>query len=391
MSGFATTSTIRRSKPTIYQRLDDRIGSFENVVGELQPILSRVARAIESAVMASDEQRDVLIREHVAEINRLVKLGESSGIGLDRITGDASEAPVVLPLPVTLTDLERTLVQSQALRVRFRPHPTISGAHLLDWNAQDHEVTFNPALFDEHPNTLTLLSFGSELLAELLEGIEPPATRDIGGCLARCRVASPVPLVGYYEAGKDDQPGAILTFASLRNRLDTGPPPTLTTDQMDQVRGRFIDTVERSREQGVLVEEQNHKAHLASLKEAIRQLLLQAASIELAQSANRGLFDEGEEVPLDFSEQAVRRLRRHKMPFAGALKLVDVTDLHPRPDDPKYLKLRESYPDVLSRRFEAIRIKLIELLGRLVQAQRGARGLTELQAVDSTGLSVEVY
>ena len=37
---------------TIYQRLDDRIGSFENVVGELQPILSRVARAIESAVMA---------------------------------------------------------------------------------------------------------------------------------------------------------------------------------------------------------------------------------------------------------------------------------------------------------------------------------------------------
>ena len=38
----------------IYQRLDDRISSFESVVGELQPILSQVARAIESAVMAGN-------------------------------------------------------------------------------------------------------------------------------------------------------------------------------------------------------------------------------------------------------------------------------------------------------------------------------------------------
>src|SRR5262249_11307388 len=33
----------------IYPRLDDRIGSFEHVVGELQPILARVGRVIEAA------------------------------------------------------------------------------------------------------------------------------------------------------------------------------------------------------------------------------------------------------------------------------------------------------------------------------------------------------
>ena len=112
----------------------------------------------------SDDQRDALIREQVEEINRLVKQGESSGIGLDSISGDAVEAPADVPVPVTLTDLERTLVQSKALGSRFRPHPTISRAHLLDWNGEDQEVTFNPVLFDEHPNTLTLLSFGSDLL-----------------------------------------------------------------------------------------------------------------------------------------------------------------------------------------------------------------------------------
>jgi superfamily II DNA or RNA helicase len=376
---------------TIYQRLDDRIGSFENVVGELQPILSRVARAIESAVMASGDQRDALIHEHVEEINRLVNQGESSGIGLDSISGDAVEAPAVLPVPVTLSDLERTLVQSQALGDRFRPHPTISGAHLLDWNGQDQEVTFNPALFDEHPNTLTLLSFGSDLLAELLEAVEPPATCEADGFLARCRVESPVPVVGYYGASKDGQPEPILTLASLRKRLDAEPLARLTTEQMDQVRGRFIESVERLRAQDHLVADQNHRAHVASLKEAIRQLLLQAAYIELAQTAKRGLFDEGDDLPIDFSDQAIRRLKRHKIPFAGALKLVDISDIRPRPDDPNYIRLRDSYPDVLVRRFETTKVKLGDLLGQLVQWQNAEKGGRGKDTVAGQTPLIEVY
>ena len=165
-----------------------------------------------------------------------------------------------------------------------------------------------------------------------------------------------MPVVGYYGPGKDGQPEVILTFASLRKRLDE--------------EGHFIEAVKRLREQDHLVADQNHKAHVASLKEAIRQLLLLAAYVELAQTANRGLFDEGDDLPLDFSEQAIRRLKRHKIPFAGALKLVDVSDIRPRSDDPKYIRLRDSYPDVLTRRFEATRIKLGEYLGQLVQAQQ---------------------
>ncbi len=41
---------------TVYQRLDDRIASFESVVGELQPILSQVAKVIEAAAMANDKR-----------------------------------------------------------------------------------------------------------------------------------------------------------------------------------------------------------------------------------------------------------------------------------------------------------------------------------------------
>jgi SNF2 family DNA or RNA helicase len=374
---------------TIYQRLDDRIGSFENVVGELQPILSRVARVIESAVMAKDEQRDALIREQVDEINRLVRQGESTGIGLDSIT-DAVEAPPEVPVPVTLTELERTLVQSRALGSRFRPHPSIPGAHLLDWNGEDHEVTFHPELFDLHPNTLMLLSYGCNLLDELLGALDLPTTGESNGFLTRCQVGAPAPLVGYYALGSDGQPEPVLSLTALRMLLDGDAPPKLSSSQMGQVRERFREAVEQYCNQDARVAEQNLKAHTASLKEAIRQLLLQAAYIELAQAANRGLFDEGEDLPLDFSEETIRHLKRHKIPFAGALKLVDITGLRPREDDPKYIRLRDSYPDVLTRRFDAIKIKLGELLRQLVQAQRvhvGDGGLDRASA----GPVVEIF
>ena len=160
---------------------------------------------------------------------------------------------------------------------------------------------------------------------------------------------------------------------------------------MDQVRGHFIEAVERLRAQDQLVADQNHKAHVASLKEAIRQLLLLAAYVELAQTENRGLFDEGEALPLDFSEQAIRRLKRHKIPFAGALKLVDVSDVRPRSDDPKYIRLRDSYPDVLTRRFEATRTKLGEYLGQLVQAQNAETGCRRKDTVACQTPLIEVY
>jgi hypothetical protein len=77
---------------------------------------------------------------------------------------------------------------------------------------------------------------------------------------------------------------------------------------------------------------------------------------------------------LSFSKQAIRRLKRHKIPFTGALKLDEVSDMRPRPGDPKFIRLRDSYPDVLTRRFEAAKLKLGEVLGQLVQAQKCAVG-----------------
>ncbi len=81
---------------------------------------------------------------------------------------------------------------------------------------------------------------------------------------------------------------------------------------------------------------------------------------------------------LSFSQQAIRHLKRHKIPFTGALKLVEVSDMQPRPGDPKFIRLRDSYPDVLTRRFEAAKLKLGEVLGQLVQAKSAPWGTVSL-------------
>jgi superfamily II DNA or RNA helicase len=355
----------------VYQRLDDRITSFESVVGELQPILSQVARMIEAAAMANDKRRGELIAKEVEEINRRVREKEISALNLDKLVDDTVEAAAEMPSPITLPDLERAIVGSQAMEGRFVPHPEIAGAHLLDWRGNFQAVTFNPDLFDQHPNTLRLLTYGSDLLKEVLQAVEPPLDGVAGGEVVRCAQAAPWPLVGYYET-VDGQ--AVRSFAELRGVLDKGVANDLADDQRQCLITQFNAAAGNLMARETNAADSRRKAHISSLTEEIRQLLNQATYIELAQAANRDMFDE-QDLPLDFSDQAYERLKRHKYPFAGALKQVGNRLPRPRPEDPFFLKMNAAKRDVLTRRFEVIRTKLGDRLHQLVAAkQAGSAG-----------------
>ena len=350
----------------VYQRLDDRITSFESVVGELQPILSQVARVIEAAAMANDKRRGELIAQEVEEINRRVRSAEISALNLDKFVDDTVEAAVRPPAPVTLPELERAIVESAAMRDRFEPHPEIAGAHRLDWHGEYQAVTFNPDLFDRHPNTLQLLTYGGGLLEEILQSVEPPADGVAGGEAARCAHASPWPLVGFYKTA-DSCP--IHCLVELRAVLDKGEPAKLTDDQRQRLIVQFGSAADKLLARETQAADSRRKAHISSLTEEIRQLLTQAAYVELAQAASHDLFDE-EDMPLDFSDQAYERLKRHKYPFAGAMTQVGSGLPWPRPEDPFYLKMKSSKRDVLTRRFEAIRTRLGERLHQLMAAKQ---------------------
>jgi hypothetical protein len=346
---------------TVYQRLDDRIASFESVVGELQPILSQVARVIEAAAMANDKKRGEMIAKAIAEINEKVQSAEISSLDLDKLTEDEVAAPADVPAPITMRELEKTLVGSRALGERIRPHPTISGAHLLDWHGHWRDVTFDLTVFDDHPNTVALLSYGNQLLHDVLAVAEKPYGAD-PGVVARCSLANIA--AGYYG----QRARLLSSLGQLTETLDGKPSSLIRSGERELVERDFAGAVQLRFETEKKSATDRQKAELSSLTEEIRQLLVEAAYIELAQAMNRDLFDEA--MPLDFSEQAYQRLKRHKVPFAGALKAVGAGLPRPRPEDTLFVRLRGQKRDVLTRRFDAIRGKLVERLTELMELRR---------------------
>jgi hypothetical protein len=383
----------RTVEADIFHRLDDRIGSFEHVVGQLQPILARVARVIEAAAMAGEDRRQRLIAQEVAAINHLVRSTEAATLDLDRLVDAEAEVVPSAPPPLSLADLERTLVGADALRGRFQPHRTIARAHLFDWNGQMQPVTFDPGVFDEHPSTLRLVTFGSDLLDQVLASVDAPSERPDTGVLLRCHAEGPVERVGWFAAGKGEAT-PVRTLGALTEILNGGAVPPADAEAVRRAaRESFEQASVLLREaQARATREQEH-SRAEALAEEIRQYLLEAAYIELANAAADGLFASGGVVT--FSLEAVHRLRRHKYPFAGALKVVPVDGLKPSPADPKYQRLAGARRDALDRRFEAIKTRLGELLGQYVASPSApgtapaARAGPEVKVSWYAGLALE--
>ena len=99
----------------VYQALRGRISLFENVVGGLQPILTRLptlisGRVLEGRTKAAEERRAV-----VAEIEREADQVPDSEFDIDAVTDADLEEPVQAPSPMTMEDLDRIISTTKLL------------------------------------------------------------------------------------------------------------------------------------------------------------------------------------------------------------------------------------------------------------------------------------
>ena len=112
----------------VYERLKDRIGWFEHVVGDLQPILHGVGRKITELAMTTPSERD--IEGAISDIEQQVDALDPSAFDLnalvDKTIGESSARS-----PVALADIERAILNSDLTRHRFTPHPSIPDAFWL--------------------------------------------------------------------------------------------------------------------------------------------------------------------------------------------------------------------------------------------------------------------
>ncbi len=372
----------RTVEAMVYQRLDDRIASFESVVGELQPILSQVAQVIEAAAMASSEERSELIARKVEEINCRVRSQEPSAFDLDKYVVEQTDLEAEEPPPVTLPELERTLVESTAFGRRFRPHPTIEGAYQFDWHGSWQDITFHPDLFDTYPNTLRLMTYGSGLLEDVLAAVDPPDGSMLCGEIVRYSLESPRQIVCYYSL----QDGQIIpSLTKLMSIIGNSVLTELTDERKERLADTFRSLVQSLCAQEKQTEQTRHKTRLASLTEEIRQLLREAVYVELVLAVYHGIINEGF-VP-NFSEKAYQQLKRRGIPFPGALSVVGTDLPRPRPDDPLYLRLQEFSKEALQRRFKGISSRITRRLHQLRSLQGQLAAMTKTNATAASPLA----
>jgi len=344
----------------VYQRLSDRIAWFEDVVGELQPILARVGRIIEQVALSTREEREQRLEEALAGLRTEIEERQLAELNLDQYALDELEAAPEKKEPVTLADLEKTLVSSQALDQFFKPHPDIDGAYVLSFNGSENVITFRRDVFDQHPGSVRLMTYGEGLFATLLASVEEPEAATEGSVVRVAVEADGVQLCGY-SAPRGGSVEPIADLEGLRATLDKGetvnPPDTglarTMVERAAQALACKIHETERRR----------RDAAYRALHETARQVLVRAAYLELALAQQPEL---GEEIVAPaFSIEAIRRLGRHRYPFSGLLRLVPLQGLQLSPVAQEYLELAGASAEVLRGKFEAEKQRAGELLARL--------------------------
>ena len=348
----------------VYRALANRIGWFQDVVGPLQPILARVGTAIQALAMVPEAERRQALQEELARLQAALDSAEA-GLNLDEWADKAEgEEVTFLSTPVTLPELAQAVTTAPTLQGRFRPHEAIPKAFWLQHRDGEVAVTFDSNAFDEHPNTLQLLTFGNPLFTALLEQV-PSIESGTFGPLLRMSVESPLPRIGYYVLDSGERPTRLERLKDVRAVLRTPgcdsqwSETAIAAAQEDlqaavETEWRAIDDARRQ------LEWAQRDAHVARAA----RLLLDAALVELALGQQPGLFDQ-EAYPAAFDEAAVIGLKRHKYPWAPLLKIAHAHIESPRPTDPFFVKIQNESAERLKRRLETLSQRAARLLQQI--------------------------
>jgi SNF2 family DNA or RNA helicase len=165
----------------VYFTLRGRIGLFENVVGKLQPILSRLPREFEAAVLGRAAGRPQAKDEALSHVLTMVDEAEQAGFNIDEVS-DADLVPPEFPEPpFEPEDLDTVLRREDLLPlgVECNPLEPCTYALRLPGDATAARVTTRPSIFDDHFQSHQLLLPDSPLFRRMVsaagaqEDLEP--------------------------------------------------------------------------------------------------------------------------------------------------------------------------------------------------------------------------
>ena len=335
----------------IYQRLSDRIDWFEVVVGDLQPILAEVGEATRRLAMLPAKEREAQLDIEIAALKQRIQNRELESLNLDEFA-EAEEYKPAQPSPVTLPQLEELLTRSSLTANLFAPHPEISNAYCLNWKGDTYSVTFSPTCFDEHPDTVKFLSFGSPLLADLLAAVPSPEEVRSNG-VARLNTDNGLDVRAWFveKDGSARSLGSLSELSEWFDQIGQGAP-ALPDTVLSEAERQFKSQVTELQERQAEAIRQRHATYARAEQAKAHRLLVKAALVELALGQQPTLFD-NVTYPSAFNEAVVRGLQRHRYPWSALLQLAcgDGDIPTPQESDEYYQQIQGNNRESLKGRF----------------------------------------
>ncbi|ATQ68860.1 MULTISPECIES: DEAD/DEAH box helicase [Methylosinus] len=147
----------------VYQALQQRISVFTNVVGGLQPILSRIPELIADAVLSRAGDESEKSAEAVRALEGAIEEGRATAIDLDEFADFDLTMPKRPDPALTLADL-REILSKPRLMPPGREAKPLDGS---DFRYEDGDlpepirVTVDPAFFEEHSDSVEFWTPGS--------------------------------------------------------------------------------------------------------------------------------------------------------------------------------------------------------------------------------------
>jgi len=332
----------------IYQRLKDRIHWFEQIVGNLQPILAEIGEMTRKLAMLPEEIRQQELERRIGEIRDKIDRARAEVFDVDSYANERVQSASLVS-PVTMSVLEAWLAQEcSSTAWRFQSALSIDRAYELDLGDVTRTVTFDPGCFDRHPDSVEFLTYGNPALTALLETVPGPGPEDYGNLIRQadpnmegvawfvCTSAGVKSVEAFQDLAAAYEPGGEVPESALESaeegyRREVGR----WTERIAQVRERQLER------QGT------------ALRARARRLLVAAALVEISLGRSPELFED-QVYPTEFTAATVKRLQRHRYPWAPLVSFGFSEDLVPVEDDPFLEELRGLSGALLKLKFREL-------------------------------------
>jgi ERCC4-related helicase len=329
----------------IYFRLQDRIQWFEVVVGELQPILAEVGEITRRLAMLSPTEREIELDNEIRKLKNRIQERNFEALDLDQIV-QADIDNLAPTSPVTLEQIEDIFTKSQVTSTLFTAHPEIEKAYFLQWENASYPVTFSGEVFDQHPDTLRMLTFGAPLFQQILNAI-PEISDETVSPFVRLSSETDVKVRQWFMV-KGKSSFEISTVQSLQDNL--GKLDSSTSMDIQTAGQKFKNTLQQISGQHNDIIQYRRKAEFLTNKKRAQSILVKAALVEIVLGIQSDMF-ETESYPTVFNEQAIIGLQRHGFPWGPLLKLAFENGLSPKEEDPYFQKISGENKSSLKTRF----------------------------------------